>query len=1212
MPPSAAWKIATHPSDLKGSIPPGAAQTDRDKSFLLTKLVAEGGIGEVWQALQASLDRTVAVKRIQPRHYERLNATGHQADLLAHQFQQEAVITAHLEHPNIIPVYDLGIDTEGNPLLAMKFVRGIPWDLLIEEDFETLDRDQYFGKHLPILISMSQAVAFAHSKGIIHRDLKPSQVMVGEFGEVLLMDWGLAMVVDVELAEAPTLVGGKYRIPTQSTATSPAGTPSMMAPEQTLDSAVAVSTLTDIYLLGGTLYFLLTGSYPHEAQTPDLSIAHARSAEITLPRLDAKGRTIPAELAQIAMCALQRDPSQRPQDVEEIIKALQDYITGSGRRRESLEITDEVKACLRESEGTLPEARSLRSSRADIYEKISHCLNLIDQALALWPNNPEVKPLRDTLLHKYAHAALAKDDLALARVMALRIEEAPRRAELLQSVERKELNSRRERQQRTFGIAAAAILTILLLVVSLQYSLVVGRKNNELEEKRQNLEKANVAARLAELRAVRESDLAHAARLAAEREQYFGSIMIAQDAFEEGSVERVADLLFNRAPLAFRNWEWGHLLSELHPEELLIDQTVDYFHGAYASQGEEFILSTNGELQVFSRATGGMLRPIPVTDAIIWSFDLSPDGTLAATASFDARICIIRLEDGAILHTLPADDYQRVARFSPDGNKLLTGGADNRFRIYDVKTGEMILQSENLTNHVYCAAWSPDGTRFVIGVRRTAVLVFEAESGQPVRRLEGINDNTLGVRWSAYGNRILTASADRTARLFDVDSGDIIQSFVNPDSWLHDADVSPDGKLVATADDAGACRVFDAESGAILGELKSLGPMFKVAFSPDGTSLLTVCSREVRVARIESLTHAFTAVPIERLNDTHGLPQLRVYGVPATRDRTWNAIEGAWNVPSGGTLVQSGEHQFLVRSRYAAIDPNGKWIATIDPAGTGAIIRSSPDGEILATIGDEPMIDVAVDPTGRLLAIAEDGFATHLISTESWELAQTLLPEEEHAADSEAAHVINQILFSPDGSLLAVGYANGCMALWDVKEYKRIHHWVPNTPSEFAGVCIAFSPDGRTVASGGSRAQVTIRDIESGEVVNTLVGHERAVYTLAFSPDGSRMVTSSRDQSVRLWETSSGREILLLHQGTQVPLGLGFSKDGSALAVAMSGGGFRLFDSFPLDPAALPGDETMPIRDRYELWKRLDRLGTEIMPGDLRPPSRIGDVISLP
>jgi WD40 repeat protein len=227
-------------------------------------------------------------------------------------------------------------------------------------------------------------------------------------------------------------------------------------------------------------------------------------------------------------------------------------------------------------------------------------------------------------------------------------------------------------------------------------------------------------------------------------------------------------------------------------------------------------------------------------------------------------------------------------------------------------------------------------------------------------------------------------------------------------------------------------------------------------------------------------------------------------------------------------------------------------------------------------------------------------------------LAQTLLPEEEHAADSEAAHVINQILFSPDGSLLAVGYANGCMALWDVKEYKRIHHWVPNTPSEFAGVCIAFSPDGRTVASGGSRAQVTIRDIESGEVVNTLVGHERAVYTLAFSPDGSRMVTSSRDQSVRLWETSSGREILLLHQGTQVPLGLGFSKDGSALAVAMSGGGFRLFDSFPLDPAALPGDETMPIRDRYELWKRLDRLGTEIMPGDLRPPSRIGDVISLP
>src|SRR5690606_21487394 len=102
------------------------------------------------------------------------------------QFQQEAVITANLEHPNIVPVYDLGVDSDGRPLLAMKLVRGTPWDLLIDADFKELVTDEYLAKHLPILLSMCQAVAFAHSRRIIHRDLKPSQVMVGEFGEVLL------------------------------------------------------------------------------------------------------------------------------------------------------------------------------------------------------------------------------------------------------------------------------------------------------------------------------------------------------------------------------------------------------------------------------------------------------------------------------------------------------------------------------------------------------------------------------------------------------------------------------------------------------------------------------------------------------------------------------------------------------------------------------------------------------------------------------------------------------------------------------------------------------------------------------------------------------------------------------------------------------------------------------------------------------------------
>ena len=224
-------------------------------AYQLGRIVGAGGFGEVWQAVQVSLDRVVALKR--PRRSSTLpdRVTAATARLGAHLFRQEALVTAQLDHPSIVPVHDLGVDGEGEPVLAMKFVEGRLWTDVIEEQLQTLPVPEFLARNLPILVSVAQAVAYAHARDIVHRDIKPANVMVGEFGEVFLTDWGLA----VRLAPASAGPEGEAPVPVAC----PAGTAAYMAPEQTEPTADRIGPWTDLYLLGGTLYTLLTGKTPH-------------------------------------------------------------------------------------------------------------------------------------------------------------------------------------------------------------------------------------------------------------------------------------------------------------------------------------------------------------------------------------------------------------------------------------------------------------------------------------------------------------------------------------------------------------------------------------------------------------------------------------------------------------------------------------------------------------------------------------------------------------------------------------------------------------------------------------------------------------------------------------------------------------------------------------------------------------------------------------
>lgn len=389
--------------------------------------LGEGGMGSVFRATQSSMDRDVAIKMIKAKSSRQ--SVGRDA---LDKFLSEAVVTGGLEHPNIVPIYDVGVTQSGDPFYVMKEVRGLPWSKSIDVASED--------ENLTTLLQVAHAIAFAHARGVVHRDLKPDNIMLGEFGEVLVLDWGLAFPTEKFPKTQCVFVEGL------------AGTPAYMAPEMAFSGRI--TEVSDVYLLGAILFRMLVGKPPHSGTTVAKCLQAAQRNEF-------RETTRHDELMSIAFTAM----STRPEDRYPSALAFQQAIREYRSHAESRRLTDFAEAELREA-GATADYR--------IFEKVVLSL---EQAIELWRENTRAKELTITARLDYAQRAFDREDFDLAEQQL--DAEQPRHLALLPKIRQ----AKQERDQRLARFRrmkrVAAVLAVVVFVTVSVASILITRSRNQ-------------------------------------------------------------------------------------------------------------------------------------------------------------------------------------------------------------------------------------------------------------------------------------------------------------------------------------------------------------------------------------------------------------------------------------------------------------------------------------------------------------------------------------------------------------------------------------------------------------------------------------------------------------------------------------------------------------------------------------------------------------
>ncbi len=1074
----------------RGGVPTtdGSEEAPKVSGYKIGSKLGEGGMGIVYVAEQlVPVQRRVALKVIKP---------GMDSREILSRFQAEKDALAKMSHPGIARVLDAGSTEHGRPYFAMELVTGDR----ITRYFD--GRGIGLRQRLELFVSVCSAVQHAHQKGVIHRDLKPSNILVEHHDDgpvAKVIDFGVAKAIDADSSrESTALTSGAQII----------GTPQYMSPEQALRTSHAVDTRSDVYSLGIVLYEVLSGVPPFD---------RASISELPLDELLKLVCEVdpPRPSSRISTAAAKNDTTVNGHPVVD----RQDFVLAMRRELDWIV----MKAIEKD-----PERRY--SSASALAEDITRYMN--DEPVLARPQSYAYQLRKVVRRHRMAVAGIA--GVLLTLVIGI-ITTTWQWNAAVANAEAAELNAN------------------------------VAATNAEKErEQRQKLQRA-----LTEVK--RQRAAAQEAKRRAELITYISQIRLVQNEQRYGDRSYSKDLLGEMSD-EFRGWEYDYLRTQTTQDLVgVIKPTQERLKlPTYSADGKFLILvsgiGANSVLEVWNAQTLQLERKIAGFAKSIRHIVSLPGTEHVVAVSSDYRLRELSITTGEQVATCDLGSSVRRVDVSRDG-KMLAVLQDKVVTVFETATWtpkrkfkETRSGYEKELERFVRIKFSDDGEELLAITNYGLIQFFSLVPPGPLEavvgaaipalnqtRLEAIRGTEVSrISFDFESSLVAVATRDKVVRIFDRDFGDLLHTLNGHQGYVCGVQFSRDGTKLFTACDDGAVRVWDPKNGRLLREqIVEYGRLQQFALSPDESHFVTADgeSNELKSWRY-----------VERTETTD----------------SWKAHPGViWDLaisPDGKHCVTSGSSG---RVRVWDLNSGKKVRDLVQPHVLNVLsVDWSQSGKFIAGGVVDNGVHVWDAETGQLVHKLEQGrlnpWNVHISPDDQYIYSSDTY--QVSLASGERRRFFNDKMYSgisslsSDGSRLAVR-TDRTLGIWDTRSGEQLLDF-GTTPSGLTPG-VTYSPDGKLLVSWASSDEtISIWDASDGSLVTRMDGaHMHGVSALAFSPDGKRIASGSGDRSIRLWDVETGQLLIILDGHESLVGALQFTPDGKTLISADERGMIRRWRS---------------------------------------------------